>query len=224
MLARIDQRHHFRIAIGDSSSIGRRWPTVPVMEDDHLSRSKVVALIIRATSRFGSTRIQAGPVEPLLRLRLACNNRVQHGWQRIVKRQGYIPPKPMTSLLQAIIDDPSPGPSLRRRAARALTRTAIWTEAERDGLAPKSSFIATIIKIRAGAQPISISISDIIEYCRAETMARRSRTLTHGPGNSRRATPMIDRFGAAFINIRRWRLKHPHFEKIMQMQAESLRT
>src|SRR5580658_8705269 len=26
----------------------------------------------------------------------------------IVKRQGYIPPKPMASMLQAIIDDPSP--------------------------------------------------------------------------------------------------------------------
>jgi hypothetical protein len=30
----------------------------------------------------------------------------------IVKRQGYIPPKPMASMLQAIIDDPSPGPSI----------------------------------------------------------------------------------------------------------------
>jgi thiol:disulfide interchange protein len=30
----------------------------------------------------------------------------------IVKRQGYIPPKPMASLLQAIIDDPTPGPSV----------------------------------------------------------------------------------------------------------------
>src|SRR5262249_50729696 len=27
----------------------------------------------------------------------------------IVKRQGYIPPKPMASMLQAIIDDPTPG-------------------------------------------------------------------------------------------------------------------
>src|ERR1700742_4810880 len=28
----------------------------------------------------------------------------------IVKRQGYIPPRNMASMLQAIIDDPSPGP------------------------------------------------------------------------------------------------------------------
>ena len=35
----------------------------------------------------------------------------------IVKRQGYIPPRPMASLLQAIIDDPSPGPSVEKEAA-----------------------------------------------------------------------------------------------------------
>src|ERR1700744_5527021 len=31
----------------------------------------------------------------------------------IVKRQGYIPPRPMSSMLQAIIDDPTPGPSVQ---------------------------------------------------------------------------------------------------------------
>src|SRR6202167_5849003 len=35
----------------------------------------------------------------------------------IVKRQGYIPPRPMASMLQAIIDDPSPGPSVEKEAA-----------------------------------------------------------------------------------------------------------
>src|SRR6202034_720549 len=30
----------------------------------------------------------------------------------IVKRRGYIPPEQMAALLQAIIDDPSPGPSV----------------------------------------------------------------------------------------------------------------
>ena len=35
----------------------------------------------------------------------------------IVKRQGYIPPLPMASMLQAIIDDPSPGPSVDKEAA-----------------------------------------------------------------------------------------------------------
>ena len=32
--------------------------------------------------------------------------------KEIVKRQGYIPPRQMAAMLQAIIDDPSPGPSV----------------------------------------------------------------------------------------------------------------
>jgi uncharacterized protein len=56
------------------------------------------------------------------------SNRYQdYGWpatvvfaadgSEIVKRQGYIPPRPMASMLQAIIDDPSPGPSIEKEAA-----------------------------------------------------------------------------------------------------------
>src|SRR5260370_36631321 len=30
----------------------------------------------------------------------------------IVKRRGYIPPRPMASMLQAIIEEPAPGPSV----------------------------------------------------------------------------------------------------------------
>jgi uncharacterized protein len=56
------------------------------------------------------------------------SNRYQdYGWpatvvfaadgSEIVKRQGYIAPRPMSSLLQAIIDDPSPGPSVEKEEA-----------------------------------------------------------------------------------------------------------
>src|SRR5271154_940031 len=56
------------------------------------------------------------------------SNRYQdYGWpatvvfaadgSEIVKRQGYIPPRPMSSMLQAIIDDPSPGPSIEKKIA-----------------------------------------------------------------------------------------------------------
>ncbi len=56
------------------------------------------------------------------------SNRYQdYGWpatvvfaadgSEIVKRQGYLPPKLMASMLQAILDDPSPGPSVEREAA-----------------------------------------------------------------------------------------------------------
>src|SRR5450631_3160124 len=41
----------------------------------------------------------------------------------IVKRRGYIPPQQMTSLLQAIVDDPSPGPSVRAAAPLGTSHT-----------------------------------------------------------------------------------------------------
>src|SRR5665213_886339 len=55
------------------------------------------------------------------------SNRYQdYGWpatvvfaandSEIVKRQGYIEPRAMASMLQAIIDDPSPGPSIQQAA------------------------------------------------------------------------------------------------------------
>jgi uncharacterized protein len=47
----------------------------------------------------------------------------------IVKRQGYIPPRPMSSMLQAIIDDPSPGPSVEKKAEfHAASDAAIGDE------------------------------------------------------------------------------------------------
>src|SRR5579863_10135532 len=43
--------------------------------------------------------------------------------QEIIKRQGYIPPKRMASVLQAIIDDPTPGPSVEPEAELHYTAT-----------------------------------------------------------------------------------------------------
>src|SRR6202007_663686 len=52
----------------------------------------------------------------------------------IVKRQGYIPPKPMASMLQAIIDDPSPGPSILPETSLEPADKAGLSPNERDKL------------------------------------------------------------------------------------------
>jgi len=43
----------------------------------------------------------------------------------IVKRSGYIPPVPMASMLQAIIDDPSPGPSVVKETPPTFGKDAV---------------------------------------------------------------------------------------------------
>src|SRR5271168_1406698 len=49
----------------------------------------------------------------------------------IVKRRGYMPPQQMASLLQAIIDDPTPGPSVDRVARSTPTSTTRLNAARR---------------------------------------------------------------------------------------------
>jgi uncharacterized protein len=49
----------------------------------------------------------------------------------IVKRRGFIPPEQMASLLQAIIDDPSPGPSVRQPAPMTAAGGALVSAAQR---------------------------------------------------------------------------------------------
>src|SRR5204863_2914612 len=49
----------------------------------------------------------------------------------IVKRQGYVPPKAMAALLQAVIDDPTPGPSVRPETAIAAATATELGETRR---------------------------------------------------------------------------------------------
>src|SRR4051794_25074492 len=51
----------------------------------------------------------------------------------IVKRRGYIPPGPMARMLQAIIDDPTPGPSIEPEEKVEFTRaTALSAELRKE--------------------------------------------------------------------------------------------
>ena len=83
------------------------------MEEITYRDPKVIALI---KQRYIAVRVDQDARPDL------SNRYEDYGWpatvvfnadgSEIVKRQGYIPPKPMASMLQAIIDDPSPGPSI----------------------------------------------------------------------------------------------------------------
>src|SRR6201993_1810286 len=85
----------------------------PVMEEVTYTDPTVVDLI---RSHYLGIRVDADSRPDL------ANRYEDYGWpativfnsdgSEIVKRQGYIPPKPMASMLQAIIDNPPPGPSI----------------------------------------------------------------------------------------------------------------
>lgn len=141
----------------------------------------------------------------------------------IVKRQGYIPPMPMASMLQAIIDDPSPGPSILPETPIEPEKDATLSPNERERLQkilrdrydPRNKGWGTEQKFLSW---------DIIEYCLREA-SRGDVAL----GKMARETldaqrKLIDPvWGGVYQYSTDGDWDHPHFEKIMQMQAENLR-
>src|ERR1700758_2492492 len=100
----------------------------------------------------------------------------------IVKRQGYIPPKPMASMLQAIIDDPTPGPSVLPEQKLSASGDTILTPDARQNL--RNVLIDTYDPKNKGWGTVQKFLNwDVIEYCmvqarqgdtRFEQMARET--------------------------------------------------
>src|SRR5580700_11962564 len=162
------------------------------------------------------------------------SNRYQdYGWpatvvfagdgSEIVKRQGYTPPRPMSSMLQAIIDDPSPGPSVVKEAA--------FHPADASALTP-----ALLATVRAGYEKQydtdaagwgfghKYLDSDSVEYAlrlaaRGNAVyAQRAATTLHNARNL--IDPVwggMDQYSVDGI----W--TEPHYEKLALIQAVALR-
>jgi uncharacterized protein YyaL (SSP411 family) len=212
-----------RFVLLDLGAVWCHW--CHVMEEITYRDPKVISLI---KSRYIAVRVDQDSRPDL------SNRYEDYGWpativfntdgSEIVKRQGYIPPKPMASMLQAIIDDPSPGPSIVAEAPLEPNKDGDLTEEQRaalrkvlrDSYDPKNQGWGTVQKFLNW---------DIIEYCNGEG-ARGD----HDAEQMARATldaqrQLIDPvWGGVYQYSTDGDWKHPHFEKIMQMQAENLRT
>src|SRR5260370_11134501 len=95
------------------------------MDEMTYSDDRVIALM---NQRYIAVRVDQDSRPDL------SNRYEDYGWpativfaadgSEIVKRSGYIPPMPMASMLQAIIDDPSPGPSVVKEATPVFGNAA----------------------------------------------------------------------------------------------------
>src|SRR5271168_742352 len=100
-----------RFVLLDLGTVWCHW--CHVMEEVTYRDPAVIDLIGR---RYLAVRVDADARPDL------SNRYEDYGWpativfnsdgSEIVKRRGYLPPIPMASMLQAIIDDPTPGPSV----------------------------------------------------------------------------------------------------------------
>lgn len=141
----------------------------------------------------------------------------------LAKRRGYIPPKPMASMLQAFIDDPTPGPSVEPEVV--ITPAAESSLATEQREAMRRLFDEAYDRERGGWGDVHKYLNwDAIEFCltegaagdpEAKQMARQ--TLVSG-------MKLIDPvWGGVYQYSTDGDWDHPHFEKIMPFQAETLR-
>lgn len=141
----------------------------------------------------------------------------------IVKRQGYISPRPMSSMLQAIIDDPSPGPSVVKEAAfhpvansalppALLARVRGGYERQYDQAAGGWGFghkfldgDSVEVALRAAARGDAV-------------LGKRAADTLHN------ATHLLDPvWGGMYQYSVDGVWTEPHFEKLISIQAEALR-
>lgn len=162
------------------------------------------------------------------------SNRYQdYGWpatvvfaadgSEIVKRQGYIPPRPMASMLQAIIDDPSPGPSIVKEAAfepsassalapELLNRVLASYDAQYDKAASGWGFGHKYLDGDSAEYALRLAAQGDAVY------AKRIAGTLHN------ATALIDPvWGGMYQYSVDGHWSEPHFEKLISIQSQALR-
>ena len=141
----------------------------------------------------------------------------------IVKRQGYMPPRPMASMLQAIIDDPSPGPSVTPETALSYSSTAVFSPALTSQL--KRNFAAQYDQPNAGwGFSHKYLDADSVEY--ASMLARRGDAVEtkRVRDTLRQEQKLLDPvWGGAYQYSVGGHWTEPHYEKLISIQAQVMR-
>ena len=195
-----------------------------VMEDVTYRDQRVTALVGK---RYIAVRVDADSRPDL------SNRYEDYGWpatvvfntdaSEIVKRRGYLPPEQMASMLQAIIDDPTPGPSVLPDKPLVSSGEKTLDPIRRDEL--RQTLVARYDNTNLGWGTDQKFLDwDTIEYCMAQT-ERGDRTFERMARQTLGA--QINLLDPAWGGVYQYSTDgdwvHPHFEKIMQMQAENLR-
>jgi uncharacterized protein YyaL (SSP411 family) len=216
-------KHEQRFVILDLQAVWCHW--CHVMDQTTYRDPKVVGLI---ASKYIAVRADEDANPDL------ANRYGDWGWPativfgpdggEIVKRRGYMPPSEMASMLQAIIDNPSPGPSVIPARAIAPAVSAILSPAQRKLILDRRAQIydrdyggwGKVHKF-INVEDLEYAISQALAGDRVEEAAAR-RTLDA-------ALNLLDPVGGGFYQYsdsRDW--KSPHFEKIISIEAGYIRT
>lgn len=211
-----------RFVLLDLEAVWCHW--CHVMEEKTYSNPEVIGLL---QSKYICVRVDQDARPDL------SNRYEDYGWPatvvfnsdggEIIKRRGYIPPEQMISTLQAIIKDPSPGPSVQSSPEIQFADNAVLSPALREEI--QKRFFAAYDFDRGGWSGSHKFLNwDSIEFCltlsqsgdrRAEKMAKQTLDA-----HQKLIDPV---WGGVYQYSTDGDWDHPHFEKIMPMQAENLR-
>jgi len=140
--------------------------------------------------------------------------------QEIVKRQGYIPPKPMLRMLQAIVDDPTPGPSVVPEAKTTLAESSQF---------PPELLVELHKNFDAQYDTANAGWGFSHKYLDADSVEYAMYLAAHGDKQAeqrvratlRQELKLIDPvWGGAYQYSVGGNWNEPHFEKLISIQAQ----
>src|SRR5271167_614905 len=211
-----------RFVLLDLGTVWCHW--CHVMEEVTYRDPAVIDLV---NKRYIAVRVDADGRPDL------SNRYEDYGWpativfnsdgSEIVKRRGYLPPLPMASMLQAIIDDPTPGPSVvLEKPLTAGHEKALGSDA-RNQL--QQILIDDYDHTNHGWGTVQKFLDwDTIEYCVTEAGQGNQAFERMAQETLAAQLNLMDpAWGGVYQYSTDGDWQHPHFEKIMQMQAEDLR-
>ena len=141
----------------------------------------------------------------------------------IAKIRGYIEPERMRALLKAVIDDPSPGPSVGEAFEIKPSASAFLTREQRATLV-RNYDQSYDDKIGGWGDNQKYIDADSMDYAMSRAEAGDATAITRALQTLDAAIELIDPvWGGVFQYSEAGSWSHPHFEKIMSFQAQYLR-
>ena len=143
--------------------------------------------------------------------------------KEIVKRQGYIPPRPMASMLQAIMDDPTPGPSVQPEQQIVFAGSPSLSADLRARL--KAAYIAQYDNKLGGWGFVQKYLDwQSVEYGLEAASTGDSQAAAMAKQTLTEEMKLLDpAWGGVYQYSVGGDWNEPHFEKIMSRQSEDMR-
>jgi len=141
----------------------------------------------------------------------------------IAKIRGYIEPERMQALLKAVIDDPSPGPSVGEAFEIKPSASAFLSKEQRAALA-KNYDESYDDKLGGWGDSQKYIDADSMDYAMSRAEAGDVTAIKRARQTLDAALALIDPvWGGVFQYSEAGSWSHPHFEKIISFQAQYLR-